>query len=289
MTRKSALLVILGMLFVERIWCQNPAVRPDDLYDTCAATIRTNPGEAYAPCRQYLEQAPVYETTRIQNVNEWMANYQKVEPYVEFLKGLNNDPNARWSVYLPDMNVDLPETSEMEGNFKIHIARSFADANGEAMLRKAEAVYDSPANMITNVLRNVRYWAANPPKEMVPIWGHTGNDDIEMANIVTARAVRYFYDLSRRERSDPRLPTGFAAVQSIMKYDASIKHADHYVHSKDAFDNVYVADMNLEWSFTCGGLCGVGFTRNKIVILDARGNVVALYLDAPVNSQFWVS
>jgi hypothetical protein len=33
----------------------------------------------------------------------------------------------------------------------------------------------------------------------------------------------------------------------------------------------------------------MGFTRNKLVVLDAKGNVLAMYLDAPVNSQFWVS
>jgi len=192
-------------------------------------------------------------------------------------------------VYPPDLNINLPQTSETEGNFKILIARSFTNANEEELLRKAEAVYDSPEHMIATVLRSVNYWAANPPKEMMPIWGRPGNDDLQMTDIVTARAVRYYYDLTLAERNDPRLPTGFTAIGSSMKYDASIKHSDHYAHGKDAFDDVYVADMNLGWAFTCGGLCGVGFTRNKIVVLDASGDILTLYLDAPVNSQFWVS
>lgn len=33
----------------------------------------------------------------------------------------------------------------------------------------------------------------------------------------------------------------------------------------------------------------MGFTRNKLVVLDSQGNVVALYLDAPINSESWVS
>jgi len=33
----------------------------------------------------------------------------------------------------------------------------------------------------------------------------------------------------------------------------------------------------------------MGFTRNKLVVLDGHGNVVAMYIDAPVNSESWVS
>jgi hypothetical protein len=54
--------------------------------------------------------------------------------------------------------------------------------------------------------------------------------------------------------------------------------------------------VSIEWpsvfcdevKLTCGGLC-MGFTRNKLVVLDAKGKVIGMYLDAPGNSESWVS
>jgi hypothetical protein len=124
---------------------------------------------------------------------------------------------------------------------------------------------------------------------MAPIWGMPGNDDIQSTVVVTSRAVRYYYDLSLAVKANPRLPTGFSAVATSLKYDGVIRHFDRYSHNGNTFEDVYVGDLTLEWSFICGGLCGMGFTRNKLVVLDANGNVLAMYLDAPVNSQSWVS
>jgi len=106
-------------------------------------------------------------------------------------------------------------------------------------------------------------------------WGFPGNDRIELAKTVTARAVRYYYDLSVAARKEPHLSTGFTAEATSLKYEAGIKHFEHYSHGKDAFNNVYVADPTLEWAFYCGELCGMGFTRNKPIVLDRYGNVVA--------------
>jgi hypothetical protein len=120
---------------------------------------------------------------------------------------------------------------------------------------------------------------------MAPIWGMRGGDDIQSTHIVTARAVRYYYDFTLAVRQNPHVPSGCDAVNTNLKYPASIKHFEHYSHNRDSFENVYVADLTLEWGFVCGGLCGMGFTRNKVVVPDGNGVVVALYLDVPVNSQ----
>src|SRR5580704_541159 len=160
---------------------------------------------------------------------------------------------ASWYVYEPDLKVELPQTSEGKGPFKIQIARSFGDSKEEAMLRKAEAVYPGS------------------PGGAAPAWGALDNDNIKAARVVTASAVRYYYDLTLAARKNPHLPTGFTAVATNLKYNGVIKHFDQYSHNKDSFENVYVADLTMDWSFSCGGLCGVGFTRNKLVVLDSNG------------------
>ena len=261
---------------------------PYTLYTRCVADIRNAPLDAYNSCKQYLDYSNDYGT-RIEYVTTWIARYEKALPYLQFLQGLTTDNNARWFVYPPDMDIRLPQTSDKDGRNTIQISRSFSDSNEEEMLRRAEAVYSSPSKMIANVFRSLGYWEGKLPEEMGPIWGSLGNDNLLSADVVTARAVRYYYDLSLAAKANPHLATGFDAVASGLKYTAVIRHSDRYSHSGDTFEHVYVADLTLQWSFTCGGLCGMGFTRNKLVVLDEAGKVLAMYLDAPTNSESWVS
>lgn len=276
----------LAIVFVPVQAQDNPAA---SLYNRCATSIKKSPQDAFELCERYLEASPVDDPQHIDFVKQWIAKYEKARPYVQFLQGLTADQKAPWFVYEPDTSIELPQTSQKEEPYKVEIVRSFRDSREEALLRKAEAVYSSPRKMVEDVFRFLNYWASDPPQEMAPIWGMRGNDEIQSADIVTSRAVRYYYDLTMAVKQNPHLPSGFDAVNTNLKYTASIKHFDHYSHQKDTFDNVYVADLTLEWGFVCGGLCGMGFTRNKRVVLNSDGDVVALYLDAPENTQSWVS
>jgi len=268
---------------------QDGAPARKDPYSICISKIQNSPQEAYESCALYLERSYSDDVERVDYVKNWMAKFGNARPQIEFLQSLTTDTHAAWVVYDPDMMIDLPQTSDDKGRYKIHIARSFADPTEEGMLRKAEAVYPGPSEMIQDLFRSLGGRVDESAKEMAPIWGSPGNDRIELTKTVTARAVRYYYDLSLAARKEPHLPTGFTAEATTLKYEAEIKHFEHYSHGKDAFNNVYVADLTLEWGFDCGGLCGMGFTRNKLVVLDSQGSVVALYLDAPTNSEFWMS
>jgi len=270
---------------------QTSVSQKEEFYSTCVAAMKTAPVEAEKPCTEYLQLAaanPEEPQDRFQCVKDWLAEYSKLRPYVQFLWTLAPDPKTPWIVYPPDMNIELPQTSDTNGSFKIQISRSFADPSEEAFLRKAEAVYPGPHSMVNALLRG-GLCEQDLHKELAPIWGACGNDNIEMTSTVTARAVRYYYDLTLLARTNPELPSGFTAVQTDMQYAAGIQFLADYAHDKESFHDVYVADLNLKWGFNCGGLCGVGFTRNKVVVLDRQGNVLALYLDAPVNHQSWVS
>jgi hypothetical protein len=79
------------------------------------------------------------------------------------------------------------------------------------MLAKAEAVYSSPSKMVEEVYRHLTFLGQDPPKEMAPLWGLRGNDSIQGPSILTARAVRYYYDLAMLARVNPQLPVGFPA------------------------------------------------------------------------------
>ena len=256
-------------------------LRPWELFSTdddnsSSYDLKTGSFDSYGPRNSYEDEP-------------WIAKYEKVRPFVEFLQHLTTDANASWFVHEPDMIVELPPTSDPDGPLKIQISRSFLDSNEEVMLRKAEAVYSGPSKMVADVFKDLHYWADNVPEEMAPIWGTVGNARIQSTEVVTARAVRYYYDLALAAKANPHLATGLDVMSIGLRYDSAIKHFDRYSHGENTFENVYVADLTLQWSFMCGDLCGMGFTRNKLVVLDAKGDVIAMYLDAPVNSESWDS
>ena len=259
-------------------------------YQHCLNAMKQTPQDAYEPCKAYVARYPSGDDRSLKFVQRWLAAYDKLQPYIQFLRNLApKDYKASWFIYEPDLGIELPQTFDSLGPYKVEMVRSFTGTYEESLLKKAEAVYSSPHEMIEEVFQKLAYLGDDPPREMAPLWGVRGNDNLPDTSIVTARAVRFYYDLVQAAKQNPHLPTGFTALNIGLKYQASIKFLENYTHKQDTFTKVYVADLTLEWAFSCGGLCGMGFTRNKIVVLDSNGNVLAMYLDAPVNSQSWVS
>lgn len=82
---------------------------------------------------------------------------------------------------------------------------------------------------------------------------------------------------------------GFTFIESNLKYDSEIKKYAKFERAGKIFTNVFVVTMNLTWGEMCGSLCGAGFTRNKIVVLGEKGEILGLFLDDPVNNSSWIS
>lgn len=108
---------------------------------------------------------------------------------------------------------------------------------------------------------------------------------------MTTGAVLYYYNISQACRNnDGKLKeNSFTFLSSSLKYEASIRKMDVYERAGRNFSNVYVANMTLTWAQVCGGLCGYGFTRNKIVVMSPSGEILEMFLDDPVNNSSWIS
>lgn len=261
-----------------------------ELRHRCFDAMQRSPRSAPPVCREYLNRSSEDDARAVKVVRDWLEAYQKVQPYVKALLSLTRpDTDRSWFVYEPDLSLEIPQVTEKESTYKVELNRSFYSAAEESLLRKAEAVYQSPIKMVETVLQDPRWLANNLPRDNEPLWWVGGNDNVRLTTVVTARAVLHYYDLSRELRRDPAAVPGFPMNQTSLKYHATIKHYDKYSRGENKFTDVYVADLNLEWSHSCGGLCGMAFERNKIVILSSTGEVLAMYLDAPVNSTFTVS
>jgi len=261
----------------------------DDLFAACASDMEKSPGDAFESCSRFLKESPAGDSANIQKAKDWLGMNAPKRPFVRYLKSLSRDDKARFVVYQPDLTIDLPQVDRKTRTGKVKIKRSFGNLTEEAMVRKAEAVYPSPSEMIHQLFWLWGGWPTGGTKDMEPIWGAPGNDRIMQTETITARAVRYYYDIALAAEKNPKMASGVEEKHTELEYAAAIHYLDRYKHGEESYESVYVANLDLTWGFTCGDLCGMGFTRNKIVVLDRHGEVIAMYLDAPVNSESWVS
>ena len=288
--KRLALVFLFVLAFAGTSFPQDNLQPGREAFALCESSMRRDPKLADKLCREYLEKYPGDDYQRLQVADKFVKAYERVVAYAKALESLSSARSNRdWLIFEPDLKINLPQTSDVAGNYKVEINRSSSNALEAGLLAKAEAVYGNQDRFIGLISRDPLSWADDLPEQVAPPWGARGNDNVEVAEVITASAVRYYYDLSLSSREHRAFRAVFPMSSTGLKYTAAIKHYDKYEHSGKKFDNVYVADLNLEWSSICGGLCGIGFTRNKLVVFDNQGEVLALFLDANVNSSSWVS
>jgi hypothetical protein len=262
-----------------------------DLYRRCTLPMRTDPQTAYEVCKEYLKKYSDDEQRLVKFVSDWTTAYEQVLPYLTYLRSISTpNPASSWFIYEPDLSIEIPQVTQRERSNPVEIVRRFKDEREEGMLRRAEAVYPGVDSMVAKVAGGPAFFAQFAPLGNEPLWWDSAHSSIRETYAVTSRAVRYYYDLSQELRTDPqRVIPGWGKWQTSLKYLATINYHNQYERGEKKFRDVYVADLNLEWSQVCGGLCGAGYKRNKVVVLDQSGNVLAMFLDAPENRGGWVS
>jgi len=243
----------------------------------------------YKLCEDYLEKYPDDDDQHRETAGKFVRAYERVMSYEKTLQIFALSQPKVWFIYEPDLKIELPNVDASQGSYKIKIDRSFKNAAEEAMLKKAEAVYGPQFGYIDAMRVSPESWADSLPDENAPLWGSPGNDNVQVTEVITASGIKYYYDLSISSREHRQFRNVFLMSNTGLKYSASLKHYDEWEHAYTKYRDVYVADLNLEWSSSCGGLCGVGFTRNKLVVFDKKGEVVEMYLDAGVNRSMWES
>lgn len=268
-----------------------------ELYRQCTSGMRTNPQGVYELCKEYLRKYPGDDRRLVEYVTTWVTAYDQMLPYMMSVRAIAPSGSTQpWFIYEPDLRLEIPQVIQKEGSHTVEIARRFNGQKEDALLRKAEALYPSVDSMVAKVASGPFFFAQYAPLEPEPLWWNSAHSGIRETYVVTARAVRYYYDLSQELRRDHTFvtnfrlePTTFRMDTTSLKYIAVINHHAQYTRGQEKFRDVYVAELNLEWSQVCGGLCGAGYKRNKVVVFDVTGNVLRLYLDAPGNRGTWVN
>jgi len=264
------------------------------VYALCVEHIEKDPHKAFEYCNDYLNKYPNDNKTQTEFVGKFITAYKKIAQWLKSVPAnYFTEKTAKWAVFSPGLLATIPIENSRVGDYSILIKREYGSPEEDKLLAKAETLYKNPDRVDLELLKQWRYnaepYVILPDGE--PKWWSGPSGTIQAAALVSTGAVIYYYNISQALRSNEGKlnNNSFKFVSSTLKYEASIKKMDVYERSGKSFNNVYVANMTLTWGQICGGLCGSGFTRNKIVVMNPSGEILEMFLDDPVNRASWVS
>jgi len=263
-------------------------------YNLCIENTQKDPQKAYEYCSDYLNKYPNDDYRLRDFAGRFITAHNKVSQYVKSVPVTNfAEKTTRWAVYSPGLLAAIPTEKSQATNHVIVIDREYGTFGEEKLLAKAESLYKNPDTVAAELLKNWGYLADSyvvlPDGQ--PKWWTGPVDTILATDIVTTEAVLYYYNISQAlKNKDGKLKeNSFKFSSSNLLYTASLKKMDVYERAGRSFTNVYVANMTLTWGQVCGGLCGYGFTRNKIVVMSPSGEILEMFLDARTNRMSWIS
>lgn len=293
MKNRAALILTVAIVFCMNTSGQENIKAKHAAYYLCINNIETKPTDAYIYCSDYLKKYPNDDVRLVEFASMFTNSFEKIDAYLKSITPSDFIDGSKWSLYKPDLQKTIPWVDEGEGPHKIEISREYASPQEEKLLNKAEAVYGTRADLAAAFYKQWRYYsqAAIEMPMGEPKWWTGSVDTILSAELATTSAVMYYYNVSLllRSNSNKVKENSFAFSSTNLKYSASIKWIATYSRSGKTFQDVYVANTNLTWGQVCGGLCGHGFTRNKVVVLKPNGDILDVFLDDPANSTEWVS
>lgn len=263
-------------------------------YARCVENIEKDPHKAYEYCSDYLDKHPNHDKQTFGNLGGFIRAYKKIAEYVKSVPMSRfTEVTPNWAVYSPGLLATIPAEDSQGGKYRIFIKREYASPDEEKLLAKAESLYKNPESVDRQLLKEWRYidqeQVALPDGE--PKWWSSPAKTVLPTEVVTTEAVLYYYNtsLTFRNKQGKLKENSFPFLSSKLKYESSIKKMDVYERAGKSFNDVYVANMTLTWGQVCGGLCGSGFTRNKIVVMNASGEILEMFLDDPRNNSSWIS
>lgn len=185
-------------------------------------------------------------------------------------------PASDYFISEPDLALNI---KILRQPYTIEINRNSADAQAEALLKKAEALYPKREKVLAIMSQ---YERATPPvsgaKE--PLWWSDSANGVRIPYAITAGAVVYYQNLIQEfMQGDFKGSRNTKMYRASLKYTANIKKYKDWTYQKQTFKDVYVADLVLTWRQSCGGRCAMGFETKRQVVLDKAGNVRAVFGD----------
>ena len=180
---------------------------------------------------------------------------------------------------LPDSVVE----EQIAPGFRIHIARTAASDGDRRLIALAERLFPVRDSIVAAERLERRPLALASLNEMARRPGDRwwwDESDVLTPYAVTATAVIYYATQLRAIAVHPNPYAQYengAQHHGTFEYTASVLPAD-----SDAPRGTHrVVHLELKWSYGCGSLCALSFSKSRVVFFDAAGRVIAVLGDGP--------
>ncbi|MCK4752718.1 MAG: hypothetical protein KAS75_04665 [Planctomycetes bacterium] len=165
--------------------------------------------------------------------------------------------------------------SEIESPHVIKIIRTIRSENDSRMITIAENTYP-PRTKVLEAIKEAHF----KPKQISEkdkLWWYSEFDRVKIPYAITIEAIDYYVGLVesyrvRRWKSDIEPSSKFI-------YSAEVEFRENYEKEGKTFQKVYVVDMKLSMRATFASLAGIGFGKERTVIIDRDGKVLAVFGD----------
>jgi len=178
---------------------------------------------------------------------------------------------------------DPPDVEWSEGDLSVRIVRDVAGPEQAALLRAAEALDPPREDVLALIASRPRFVVRDAPPDG-PLWWVSAFDGVRIAYAVTDDALAYYAATARAfADGDFSATAGIEMTMGGLQYEASVGHEERFERDGRSFENVDVVRMTLRWFQYCGGECAMGFEKERVVVFDASGVMLAVFGDGMVD------
>jgi hypothetical protein len=193
------------------------------------------------------------------------------------------DAKGEWYISARDAKIDLPESSYSEGNYRAEIVRQYKDEKELKLLRTAESTYPK-RQRVEDAGATAPFRKPDEPPTGEDLWWVSSFDGVRIPYAITSAAVLYYYEQVRALGVRDAAIAGSKETHSCgMHYVGNVNHHEQFEVEGKSFPECYVVTMELKWSRRCGNVCGMWFTKKRTVVLDLKGDVLAVFQDGTAD------
>ena len=120
--------------------------------------------------------------------------------------------------------------------------------------------------------------------EQGPVWWYREALGLRIPYALTTEAVDYFTALVRSYAKESF--TRYTQPSSRVEYTASVAAHQSFQHEEASFTNVRVVTLSLAFdqNFCATGTEGLAFRKERTVVFDAAGKILAIFGDGPTET-----
>lgn len=180
------------------------------------------------------------------------------------------------------VGCDATPDSGSERSYTQSIVREAGNDFEATLITRAEALYPPRDSVLA---------AAWDPAQVpeTGYWFYGLFDGTLIPYAVTGDAVTYYRELVEaldRSTSPPFLLSADLTYRAAVSFHETytfeeLDPATQEPFSLEVFAQVYVVEMELDWSQYCGPVCGMWIEHSRVVVFDASGELLAVFGDGP--------